>query len=135
MNTCHRPLRCAVVLTRQHIIIYLVVKLGSTTVTGILSERRVGKLVISLKFLGVGRDCVHLVRRPLFCLFCKPRKVDHDECGAVGEWEFAWETEVLWQTCPNATLFTTYLTWLDMGSNRGRRGGKPATHRLSNDTA
>jgi hypothetical protein len=34
-------------------------------------------------------------------------------------------------TCPNATLSTTYLTWLDPGLNSGRRGGKPATNRLS----
>jgi hypothetical protein len=35
------------------------------------------------------------------------------------------------KTCPNATLFTTNPAWPDPGSNPGRRGGKPATNRLS----
>jgi hypothetical protein len=35
------------------------------------------------------------------------------------------------KTCPSATLSTTNLTWLDPGSNPGRRDGKPATNRLS----
>jgi hypothetical protein len=35
------------------------------------------------------------------------------------------------KTCPSATLSTTNFTWLDPGSNPGRRGGKPATNRLS----
>jgi hypothetical protein len=35
------------------------------------------------------------------------------------------------KTCPSATLSTTNPTWRDPGSNPGRRGGKPATNRLS----
>jgi hypothetical protein len=35
------------------------------------------------------------------------------------------------KTCPSDTLSTTNPTWLDPGSNPGRRGGKPATNRLS----
>jgi hypothetical protein len=35
------------------------------------------------------------------------------------------------KTYPNATLSTTNPTWLDPGSNPGRRGGKPVTNRLS----
>jgi hypothetical protein len=35
------------------------------------------------------------------------------------------------ETCPSVTLSTTNLTWPDLGSNPGRRGGKPATNRLS----
>jgi hypothetical protein len=35
------------------------------------------------------------------------------------------------KTCPGATLTTTNPTWPDPGSNPGRRGGKPATNRLS----
>jgi hypothetical protein len=35
------------------------------------------------------------------------------------------------KTCPSATLCTTNPTWLDPGLNPGRRGGKPATNRLS----
>jgi hypothetical protein len=35
------------------------------------------------------------------------------------------------KTCPSATLSTTNRIWPDPGSNPGRRGGKPATNRLS----
>jgi hypothetical protein len=35
------------------------------------------------------------------------------------------------KTCPSATLSTTNPTRLDPGLNPGRRGGKPATNRLS----
>jgi general stress protein YciG len=35
------------------------------------------------------------------------------------------------ETCPSANLSTTNPTWPDTGSNTGRRGGKPATNRLS----
>jgi hypothetical protein len=35
------------------------------------------------------------------------------------------------KTCPSATLSTTNPTWVDPGANPGRRGGKPATKRLS----
>jgi hypothetical protein len=35
------------------------------------------------------------------------------------------------KTYPSATLSTTNPTWPDPGSNPGRRGGKPATNRLS----
>jgi hypothetical protein len=39
------------------------------------------------------------------------------------------------KTCSSATLFTTNPTWSDLGSNPGRRGGKPAINRLSYGTA
>jgi hypothetical protein len=39
------------------------------------------------------------------------------------------------KTCSSATLFTTNPTWPDLGWNPGRRGGKPATNRLSYGTA
>jgi hypothetical protein len=38
------------------------------------------------------------------------------------------------KTCPSSTLSTTNPTWPDLGSNRGRRGGKPVTNRLSYGT-
>jgi hypothetical protein len=34
------------------------------------------------------------------------------------------------KTCPSATLPTTNPTWPDLGSNPGRRGGKPASNRM-----
>jgi hypothetical protein len=47
------------------------------------------------------------------------------------EWELAEETEYSENTCPSATLSTTNPTSPDLGSNPSRRGGKPATNRLS----
>jgi hypothetical protein len=52
-------------------------------------------------------------------------------------WSSRWNED--WQgkpkysekTCPSASLSTTDPTWSDLGSNPGRRGGKPATNRLS----
>jgi hypothetical protein len=38
------------------------------------------------------------------------------------------------EICLSATLFTTNPTWLDPGSNRGRRSRKPLTNRLSYGT-
>jgi hypothetical protein len=35
------------------------------------------------------------------------------------------------KTCPSATLSTTNPIWPGPGLNPGRRGGKPATNRLS----
>jgi hypothetical protein len=46
-------------------------------------------------------------------------------------WRLAGETEVLGENLPSATLSTINPTWLDPGLNPGRRGGKPATNRLS----
>jgi hypothetical protein len=39
------------------------------------------------------------------------------------------------KTCPSAALSITDPMWLDLGSNQGRRGGKPATNLLSYSTA
>jgi hypothetical protein len=51
------------------------------------------------------------------------------------EWELAGETEYSEKTFPSAILSTTNPTWPDLESNPGRRGGKPATNRLSYSTA
>jgi hypothetical protein len=56
-------------------------------------------------------------------------------------WSSRWNED--WQGKPkysektysSANLFTTNATRPDLGSNPGRRGGKPATNRLSCDTA
>jgi hypothetical protein len=47
------------------------------------------------------------------------------------EWILARGPKYSEKTCPSATLSTTNPTWPDLGSNPGRRGGKPATNRLS----
>jgi hypothetical protein len=53
------------------------------------------------------------------------------------QWNANWKEKPKYseKTCPSATLSTTNPTWSDRGSNPGRRGGKPATHRLSYGTA
>jgi hypothetical protein len=48
---------------------------------------------------------------------------------------FAGETEVLGENLPSATLSTTNPTWIDLGTNPGLRGERPATNRLSHGTA
>jgi hypothetical protein len=39
------------------------------------------------------------------------------------------------KSCPSASLFSTYPTWTDPGSNRGLRSGMSATNRLSHGAA
>jgi hypothetical protein len=57
------------------------------------------------------------------------------------EMEYRWdETDrenqsIRGRTCPSATLSTTNPTLTDPGSNPGLRGERPATNRLSHDTA
>jgi hypothetical protein len=48
-------------------------------------------------------------------------------------WNEDWQGKLKYseKTCPSATLSTTNPTWLDPVLNTGRRGGKPATNRLS----
>jgi hypothetical protein len=52
-------------------------------------------------------------------------------------WNENWEGKPMYsyKTFPSATLSTTNPTWTDLGSNPARRGGKPATNRLSYGTA
>jgi hypothetical protein len=47
------------------------------------------------------------------------------------EWWLAGETEVLGENLPQGPLCPPQIPWLDPGLNPGRRGGKPATNRLS----
>jgi hypothetical protein len=87
-------------------------------------------LLVFFKFLRVGWDWVHLVRRPLFGLLYQPRMID-DECATVGGIRIGRANRSTRDTtCPNATLSTTYPTWPDLCSNPGRRGWKLATNRL-----
>jgi hypothetical protein len=51
------------------------------------------------------------------------------------EWELVGEPKHSEKTCPSATLSIKNRTWPDLGSNSGRRGGKPATNHLSYGTA
>jgi hypothetical protein len=55
----------------------------------------------------------------------------------ANRWNANWQGKPKYseKTCPSATLSTTNPTWPDSSSNAGRRGGKPATNRLSYGTA
>jgi hypothetical protein len=84
--------------------------------------------LFSLWFRGVW-DSVHLVRLPLLA-YCTCH-------GWLWGWKILWIED--WQgkpkysekTCPSATSSTTNPTWPEPGSNPSRRGGRPATNRLS----
>jgi hypothetical protein len=73
---------------------------------------------------------VHSARRPLLAYCTCP--------GWLRGWRIWWNED--WRgkpkysekkNCPSATLSTRNLTWPEPGGNPGRRGGKPATNRLS----
>jgi hypothetical protein len=84
----------------------------------------------------VGWDWAHLVRRPLIGLLYQPRMIDDDDCGAVGGMRIGrGKPKYSEKTCSSANLYSINPTWLDVGSNPGRAGGKPATNRLSYGTA
>jgi hypothetical protein len=68
-------------------------------------------------------------------LLYQPRIIDDGDCGAGSGMGICRGTEVLEVSCHSATSSTTNLIWFDLGSNLERRGGKPATNRLSYGTA
>jgi hypothetical protein len=62
--------------------------------------------------------------------------IDDGDCGAIGGMKIGkGKPKYSEKTCPSATLSTKNTTWPDPGSNQGRHDGKPATNRLSYDTA
>jgi hypothetical protein len=85
----------------------------------------------SFFLLWVGWDLRHQVLWPLLAYCTAPN----------GRWGWLWSNwwNEDWQgklkysekTCPSVTLSTTDPTWPDPCANPGRRGGKPATNRLS----
>jgi hypothetical protein len=91
--------------------------------------------LVSFQFLGVGWDWVHFVTSAANW----PIVPTPDDIW----WIWSSRRNENWQrkpkyskkTCPSATLSTTNPTCPDLGSNPGRRGGKPATNRLSYATA
>jgi hypothetical protein len=59
-----------------------------------------------------------------------------DRCVWSSRWNEDWQQKQKYseKTCPCASWSTTNPTWLDLGSNPGRSGGKPATNRLGYGT-
>jgi hypothetical protein len=87
------------------------------------------------KFLRVCWDWVHLVGQPLTGLLYQSRMIN-DECGAVGGIRLGrGNRSTRRKPALSDTLPTTNATWTEMVSNPCRRGGKPATNRLSYGTA
>jgi hypothetical protein len=76
------------------------------------------------------------ILRPFIGLLYQAWMIDGDDCGAISGMT-AWQGKPQYseKTCPSATFSTTNPTRLDPGSNLGRRGGMPATNRLSDATA
>jgi hypothetical protein len=65
-------------------------------------------------------------------LLCQPRVIVKMIVEKQMECTLAWETEVLGENLPQRHFCPSQNpTWLDPGLNSGRRGGKPATNRLS----
>jgi hypothetical protein len=86
---------------------------------------------LALLLLLVGWDLRHQVLRPLLAYCTAP----NDKWGWLWSnwWNEDWQGKPKYseKTCPSATLSTTDPTWPDPCANTGRRGGKPATNRLS----
>jgi hypothetical protein len=88
--------------------------------------------IIIIIISGVGL----LVLWPLTGLLYQPQMIGDGDC-----WRNWWIEDMQGKpkysekTCRSATLSTTNPTWLDPGLNPARRGGKPATNRLSYGTA
>jgi hypothetical protein len=69
-------------------------------------------------------------------LMYQPQMIDDGVCGAIGGMKIGRRNRsTRREPAPIATLPTTNPTWPDPCSNPGRRGGKPATNRLSYVTA
>jgi hypothetical protein len=76
-------------------------------------------------------NLVHSALRPLIGLLCQPRgDYDGEFGGMIGRGKPKYSEE----TCPSAVLSTTNPTCCP-DANLGRRGGNPATNRLSYGTA
>jgi hypothetical protein len=77
-----------------------------------------------------------LLTRPFSGPQYSPRVIDGDNYEAIsGMNEWQRKPKYSEEICPSAAVSTTDPTWLEPGSNPGRRCGKPATDRLSYGTA
>jgi hypothetical protein len=64
-------------------------------------------------------------------LLYQPHMIDDGDCGGIGGMRIGRENQSARRKLPSATLSTTNPTWHDPSSIPARRGGKPATNRLS----
>jgi hypothetical protein len=83
-----------------------------------------------------GWGWVHLERRPLFSLLYQPQMMNDDECWAVGVMSGKGNRSTPRNLAHcHFVHHKFHLTWLEPGSNPGRRVGKLATKGLSYGTA
>jgi hypothetical protein len=82
--------------------------------------------------LDLGRDNNVLLSQSYFT----PHGAVIDEYRAMAEWYIdRGKPKNSEKICPIATLSTTNPTWTDLGANMSLCGERPATNRLSHDTA
>jgi hypothetical protein len=81
----------------------------------------------------VESNWVHSSLRPPIGLLCQPRVIMMME--KLVEWWLAGETEVLGENLHHCRFVHHKPQMFSTDANPGRRGGKPATNRLSYDTA
>jgi hypothetical protein len=81
----------------------------------------------------VESNWVHSELRPPIGLLCQLRVIMMME--KLVEWRLAGETEVLGENLPQCRFVHHKPHMLYRDTNQGRRGGKPATNRLSYGTA
>jgi hypothetical protein len=89
-------------------------------------------MIKNLKMHSEGWKLVHSAHRPLNGLLYLLRVIVMMMENLV-EWRLAGETEVLGENLPQHHFVHHKSHLPDLGSNPGRRGGKPATNRLSYD--
>jgi hypothetical protein len=77
-----------------------------------------------IKFLGLGWDWVHLVRRPLTGLLYQLRMIDEDECGAVSGMRISRGNRSTRRKPAPVLLSTTNPTWHDLVTNPAAAVGK-----------
>jgi hypothetical protein len=95
-------------------------------------QTNLSSLVTSVPWGGVRLSA--LVRRPLFGLLYQPRMIHDDECGAVGGMRISKGIRNTRRIPAPVPLCLSQIPH-DLGSNPGRRGGKPAINLLSYGTA
>jgi hypothetical protein len=61
--------------------------------------------------------------------------LDDGDCWAIGGMKIGKGTKVLGDNLPQRRFVHHKSTWVELGSNQGRRGGKAATNSLSYDAA
>jgi hypothetical protein len=81
---------------------------------------------VTLRFFFLILDCEAIGTAATSCPIVPASSDSEDDCGEAGETQVLGENLPQRHFCPSQNP-----TWPDPGLNPGRRGGKPATNRLS----